>query len=504
MKKFNSIPKYRLILTGLIVSIAIFSGCTHEDKVFGPDPEIPAETQVKLQAAYDATEVAFRFTWKSQKKIYPTGLPNTGKNYPMQFHDMLIHDGTKFDRLPASDRMEEDRISIMFNKQQAGIQGFAAAGCAIICHSGMESHHLLTNDVLDHWHWRGARSGPMGYAEDVAINNTERIRDNLGTMPSKFLRSGGDRLREDQAALTGAGHPVLVDGLPRFVFNKGKNLPDNFSVPSFFLVNDNNVIMTNPHGEIPTVKKVDHNTSLLVVFQDRTFDTQDKVNALDVGYLAYVALGTLNHMPSHLRDETTADFNFWKSFWASETNITTAAAALTKLNDIHSEWTNNQKKTMVTRSVGFIYNSDQHDVRSERFYDPTKNEWTVILKRKLGTGSDKDEDLTDLRTGAVFSVNFAMHDSGAGSETHDISIPYTMSNSNTSDIQAVSVGSIQNADWNSIQGMETNWVKQALMPKYTSTWLKSSAHPGAGSLESVTCSNCHTGNNSLLNSLVLD
>lgn len=496
--------KYNLMFLSFFVAGTIIFSCTHEDRIFEPGPVAPAETQVKVQVAYDATDVAFRFTWKSQKKIYPTGLSNTGKNYPMQFHDMLMHDGTNFERLAASERMEEDRISVMFNKVQAGIDGFAEAGCAIICHSGMESHHLLTNDILDHWHWRGGRSGPMDYAEDVAINNTERIRDNLGTMPTKFLRSGGDRLRENQAALTGSGHAVLADGLPRFVFNKGKNMPGNFTIPSFFLVSDNNTVLTDPHNEIPSVKNVDRNTSLLVAYQDRTFDNRDKVNSLDVGYLLYVGLGSVDHMPSHLRDVASTDFNTWSSFWAAETGITSSAAALTKLDEIHAEWTNSNRKAMVTRSVGFIYNSDQHDVRSERSYDPTTDEWTVTFFRKLSSDSNRDEDLSNLRSGAEYGVSFAMHDSGAGSETHDISLPYKLSTSTSADIQAVSAGSVQSVDWNSLPALETNWVKQALMPKYTTTWLKSSAHPGANSVGSVNCASCHTGDQSMLNTSLLD
>lgn len=498
-----SSTKYLLSLLGIIAAAGYFASCTHEDQVFTP-PTLETPAQVSAQVAYDATDVAFRFTWKSQQKLYPTGLPNTGKNYPMQFHDMLKHDGTKFDRLPSGQRLEEDRISIMFNQQVGGIQGFSAAGCAITCHSGMDSHHLITNDILDHWHWRGARSGPMGYAEDAAVNNTERIRDNLGTMPTKFLRSGGDRLREDQGALSGTGHPVLTDGLPRFVFNKGKSLPGNFTIPAYFLANEANTVLSNPHVDIPAIKDVSQNRSLLVVYQDKNFDTKDKVNALDLGYLVYVALGSVGHLPSHLRDESNSDFNTWKSFWASESKVTTAGAALTKLNEVHAEWVTSQKMAMVTRSVGFIYNSDQHDITSERFYDESKNQWTVIMKRKLTTGSTRDEDLAGLRNGAKYTISFAMHDSGAGSETHDISIPYSLSNTTDTDIRAISVGSIQNADWNSIPALETNWVKQALMPKYTSDWLKSGAHPGSSSLQSTTCGTCHSGNQSLLNASILN
>lgn len=483
--------------------LMLIASCTHEDTLKPTQPDIPSlgqlEKQVRVQVAYDASEVAFKFVWKSQKKLYPTGQANVGKNYPMQFHDVLQHNGTRFDRLPEGTRLEEDRITFTIDRQDNGIQGYARMGCGITCHGiDMTDHKLLTNAVLDHWHWRGGRSGPMGYAEDVAIDNVSRIRDDLGTMPTKFLRSGGDRFREDQAAITGTGHPVLEDGLPRFVFNKGKSMPGGFVIPGFFLPNRSNTTMIDPHIDIPQVKDVSKNISLLVVYQNRNFDPVEKVNAIDLGYLAWLATGEVAHLPSHLRDEASADFTTWKNFWATETNISTGAAATSKLDQVHQEWIASGKKAMVTRSVGFIYNSDQHDITSEREFNADRNEWTVILKRKLSTGSDKDANLSTLPTGGKFTISFAMHDSGAGSETHDISLPYEISNADNADIQAGQVSSLSNVDWNKIPALDTYWVKQAVMPRFTDSWLRSGAHPGSGSIESTKCITCHTATNAVI------
>ncbi len=491
-----------LVLLITFLSLGFIVSCTHEDTLDPSNPDVPSlgqlDKQVRVQVAYDASEVAFKFVWKTQKKLYPTGQANVGKNYPMQFHDMLQHNGTRFDRLPSERRLEEDRITFMIDKQEGGIQGYARLGCGITCHTGMTDHRLLTNDVLDHWHWRGARSGPMGYAEDVAVDNVSRIRDDLGTMPTKFLRSGGDRFREDQGAITGTGHPVLVDGLPRFVFNKGKTLPGGFVVPGFFLPNRTNATMVDPHIDIPQIKDVSKNISLLVVYQDRNFDPVEKVNSIDLGYLAWLATGSLTHLPAHLRDEATTDFNVWKNFWATETNISTGAAATTKLDQVHQEWVASGKKAMVTRSVGFIYNSDQHDITSERDFDADRNEWTVILKRKLSTGSAKDANLSTLPNGGKFTISFAMHDSGAGSETHDISLPYEISNADNADLQAKQVSSISNVEWANVPALDTYWVKQAVMPRFTNDWLRSGAHPGSGSIESTKCITCHTESNSVI------
>lgn len=495
MKKF-------LIPMIVVITIILLPQCTKDDTL--DDQLAPLTSQVRVQVAYDATDVAFKYTWKSQKKLYPAGQSNVGKNYPMQYHDMLQYNGTKFDRLAEGKRMDEDRVSMMINKFENGVAGFARAGCAVSCHTGMASHHVLTNDVVDHWHWRAGRSGPMGYAEDAAVNNVERIRDGLGTPPSKFLRSGGDRLREDQAAMSGTAHAVLVDGLPRFVFNKGKKLGDNFVVSSYFLDNDGKAIITDPYLGLPLIVDLSANRSLIVVYQDKNFDKTDKVNALDLGYLVWVATDVVSHLPAHLRDISSADFNNWKNICATETGITTSAAALAKLNEVHAEWVASGKKAMVTRSVGFIYPSDQHDVTSDRKYDSNRKEWTVVLKRKLSTGSVNDEDLSGLPNGTNYTMSFAMHDSGGGAISHDISLPLILSKNTGFDVQAAKVNSIENINWNGVPAFDTYWVKQEVMQHFYYDWLKSSSHPGAGVLTTSSCGNCHKDNNSLLTNRVLN
>jgi hypothetical protein len=91
-----------------------------------------------------------------------------------------------------------------------------------------------------------------------------------------------------------------------------------------------------------------------------------------------------------------------------------------------------------------------------------------------------------------------MHDSGAGSETHDISLPYEISNNDDADIQAKQVSSLANVDWNAIPALDTYWVKQAVMPRFTDDWLRSGAHPGSGSIESTKCLTCHTESNNVI------
>lgn len=480
----------RILFFVLALSLTLAS--CKKDSTTEPAPVPPGEAveNVVVKVAFDANNAAFQFAWKSKPKTMPSGFANVGSVYPMQFHDLLKYDGTIFNRLPEGQRMDEDRVSFMIQNPSAIVAGFSNAGCWVACHNGMASHNLVDPGVLDHWHWRGGRSGPMGYAEDAAVNEVERIRDNTGTPQSKWMRSGGDRLREDQAAIVNTSH-ALAEGMPRFVFNKGKTMPDGYTLPGFFLATANGTVMTDPHAQIPLIKTVDVNRSLLVIYQDLSFDPVNKVNAVDVGYLVFVANGTTAHLPAHLQTTGTADFTAWTNFWAAELGIqpTDAAAAEAKLTAINTEWEGSGRHSMVTRSVSAIYPSDQHDVTSTREFNPGTGVWTVTLFRRLSTGSNRDADLSGLGSGQSFVIGFALHDLGGGSETHNISLPYIVGTGNDADIQATAVADVKTADWSSIPAFKTKHIRDQY--KWTLDVLKGTAHPGAASVGVIRCQSCH-------------
>lgn len=470
-----------------------------------PATKNPGDFQV--QTAYDENSVAFRFMWKGHAKSSPAGFANVGQVYAGQFHDMMVHNGTSFDRLPAAQRMDEDRVTFMLEDPTRPVGGFAAAGCYLACHSDMlpspvKDHYLAGGGFLDHWHWRGGRSGPMGYAEDAHVDGVTRQRDSRGTPSSQWLNATGDRLREDQPAFAAglSGHAVLTDRLPRFVFNKGKKMPEGFEVPSHFLATENGTVVTDPHAQLSQVKNVASNRSLLVVYQDRNFDRVDKVNAIDLGYLVYVAEnGAVAHLPAHLRDTAGAPFAAWSGFWSAELGIaadpanpTAAAAAKSRLDAIHAEWIASGKKALVTRSVGFIYPSDQHDIASTRSFDAARGIWTVTLYRKLDTGAAaKDTNLAALKSGQLYNLAFAIHDAGAGSESHHITFPYKLGNAATAaDLKAQQVPDVTAVNWNHVPALLTRVFQPG---SKSQTVLKDPArHPGAGSVGGTPCQSCHT------------
>lgn len=472
-----------------------------------PEPLVKNPGDVEVQAAYDEETVALRFSWKSHPKSFPIGFANNGTVYPGQFHDLMTFNGTTFVREPVEDhRFNEDRVAFMLEDPSRPVEGFDKAGCYVACHAGMSSHNLSSGS-LDFWHWRGQRSGPMGYAEDTWVD-TARKADLKGSAPSAWLNAAGDSLRQDQGALSSSYLPA--HGLPRFVFNKGKEMPGGFTIPNYFLTLEDGTVVTDPFAQLRGLKGVDANRTLLVAYQDRTFDPVDKVNAVDVGYLAYVATGETAHLPAHLAIDNAAFnaamFESWKTFWAQELGIAAdpadaaeAAQAQARIADIRQEVREN---AVITRSVGFIYPSDQHDIRSTRSFDPDRGIWTVVLYRKLTTGgfdTRKDTDLSSLKSGTVYNLGFAIHDIGDAHESHHISLPQTLGNTSTSaEIKAAAVSDAMAVNWGEVPNLLTRVYaadKKTLdghSGLVTFTELKDVAkHPGAGLVGAVRCQECH-------------
>lgn len=459
---------------------------------------------IQVQVAYDDEMVAFRFMWKSHAKSFPLGAANNGQVYPGQFHDLLQFDGMVFVREPVEDeRFNEDRVSFMLEDPTRPVAGFDKAGCYVSCHAGMASHRLDAPGLLDMWHWRGQRSGPMGYAEDTWVSNVQRERDARGTAAPGFIGTS-DNLRADQGVLADTGS-ADYNGLPRFVFNKEKEMPGGFVIPRFFLSLENGDLITSPFTQVPLVKDVANNRTLLVIYQDRSFDPVDKVNAIDVGYLVYVAQNRTNQLPSHLRDENGAPFALWSAFWAQELGIAAdprdagaQAAAQARLAAIRSELA---PGVAIPRSVALIYPSDQHDIATTRSFDATHGVWTVTMARKLNTGNTNDTSLAGLKDGTVYNLGFAIHDIGDAHESHHISLPKKLGNAaSAAQIKATAVSSVKAADWSAVPALLTRVYAAAEKTLggqpglVTSTELKdASRHDGAGSFGVIRCQDCHNG-----------
>jgi hypothetical protein len=509
--------KKMLVITGiLLVLVAILAACGEQSATQAPAVEqpttAPAPTaepteepippyvlplpvnprEVLVQAAYDGDQVALRFTWVSTK------------DYAGQYHDFVQYKEGAWNRLPSAVRVEEDRVAVIFDNPAQAVPGFATMGCYIACHSDMNNmpeqfknaeganvdarHYVLAPEgtepgayALDMWHWRGGRSGPMGYAEDTWVafgaygtGAQGRNRDKASG-PTNWIRSGGDRLYEDQ---TWGGDFLFWNEtmLPRFVFN-----PEKSGFNNYFLSSAEGVAFTDAQTLVTTVEDIDY-VSSLIIYQDPAFDGEDKVNSIDVLYL----LVTAGAVDATALPEYNSD---WATYWADQTGVADAEAAAAMLDDIVASM---EEGVMVTRSVNFLFGSSQHEIPAERDFDYDTNTWTVTMVRSLSTGTAgvDDVDLSALTNGTLFPFAFAMHDVSKGSETHFISFPFTLGTAEA-DVVAMMVDDVFSADWANIPGLSTVTFAPPVEFAYENL-TDSSVHPGAAVIKSMNCQSCHS------------
>lgn len=445
------------------------------------DPDAPV-LGVEVRAAMDQNRIALNFRWESTKE------------FAGQFHDLVAYDGAKWERLTGEHGLDEDRLSIMIEDPRRPVKGFANTGCYVACHVDLRSMPKTTGDSrhyvlaeteaeldtfgLDMWHWRGGRSGPMGYAEDTYISKgglgmvyNGRKRDVLTSAPTNWVREQGDRLREDQPLHAGEWKGT---SLPRFVFN-----PRKVSFRNYFLADERGQVITS-REQLMAIESLDY-VPLKVIYQDLSFDREDKTNAIDMLYLLYLA-GELE------RPNFTPE---WENHWAQQLDVATLEEAVALLDDIVQ---NLEKGALVTRSVGFIYDSSQHDVRSERNFDYVNNVWNVTLHRQLSTGYELLDDvgLKGLLNGTVYNMAFAVHDISAGRLWHHVSFPVTLGGQNsTADIKTWKVDDVSLVNWAEMEP----WKSGLYLPGQVSLQHLTSPHKhraGASFLLEMRCQNCHT------------
>ena len=154
--------------------------------VLTTNPNTPANAAaVALQAAYDTKNVYILAVW--------TDL--TGD-------ESLAKDQWEFDGTDWSQSGNEDRIALMFN---ISASDWGAVGCMAYCHLGETPGHdgrMRTNnagETLDMWHWKAARSNPLGFADDKHVIHA------LATDTTTGTRKGDDGSGVDSSNKNVAG-----------------------------------------------------------------------------------------------------------------------------------------------------------------------------------------------------------------------------------------------------------------------------------------------------------
>jgi hypothetical protein len=88
-----------------------------------------------------------------------------------------------------------------------------------------------------------------------------------------------------------------------------------------------------------------------------------------------------------------------------------------------------------------------------------------------------------------------MHDQGAGSESHDISLPFFLGAGTGTDIRAIQVSNVRSMDWASAPMLETRFVRREFVqigdPWTLETLSNAGVHEGAPYVNVVRCQSCH-------------
>lgn len=148
---------------------------------------------VVLKAAYDDKNIYLLATWKDETM-------DVSK-------ERWEFDGTKWIRSAASTKLggepgkfDEDRIAIWFD---INAQDFKTEGCLALCHSDrMRSRNA--DGKADLWHWKAARTNPLGYADDQRLAPGKWVTpgrsDDTGTGLESANKSADGTLPAHQAA----------------------------------------------------------------------------------------------------------------------------------------------------------------------------------------------------------------------------------------------------------------------------------------------------------------
>ena len=438
---------------------ALASGCDSDDDgpatpgdpaVFVPGTasgkSIDSDIDVTVRAAYDATRIALRFSWE------------TNKNYAGIFHDLRRYDtATNAWVNPATDidnvmsKVEEDRVALIIDGAPGKVAGFSYLGCFATCHSDMNDmpqatvdarHYVIPSEgsdlntfQLDMWHWRGGRSGPMGYAEDTWVRSHEFAS---GAQGRRRDTAGPDgNLRGNQGFAV--SHTVSVNGqateinLPEFVYDPTKN-------NGFYFLNDGSKLIT-----------------------------EEKIgNLFSANTIAKMEAGTLPHGLVSGGPLANAI-----SVTAATSEVKDAIALQALAGGVIN-------RPRMTDSM-----SDQHDIRSDRAFDGPTGVWTVTLYRNLDTGSNNDVSLAGLPTGAVYTLGMSIHDSNDGGRSHQVSVPVTLGTAGA-DINAASVSNVESVNWATVASFTTTTFK----PGDMSLEFLESSHPVDVTAD---CATCHIG-----------
>lgn len=179
---------------------------------FGAKPGEKGETKVTLKAAYTADMLYMLIQYKD-----PTNSVRRGP-YQKQADGSWKKLKDPADKGGDDNIYYEDKWAVLWPTNEATAKQFDKEGCAMACHEGQEKPYgnkytNLPGQLLDMWHMKGQRTGPLGFVDDQYTDDT---RYNSKTSPNAGRKgdpgpNGGEYT-----------NVALVNGKPQFMARNAK------------------------------------------------------------------------------------------------------------------------------------------------------------------------------------------------------------------------------------------------------------------------------------------
>lgn len=180
---------------------------------FGAKPGDKGETKVTLKAVYTADMLYMLMQYPD-----PTYSVRRGP-YQKQADGSWKKLKDAADKGGDDNVYYEDKWAVLWPTNEATAKSFDKEGCAMACHEGQtkpygNKYTNLPGQLLDMWHMKGQRTGPLGYLDDQYTDDT---RYDVKTSPNAGRKG-------DPGPKGGEYTNVpLVDGKPQFMSREAKS-----------------------------------------------------------------------------------------------------------------------------------------------------------------------------------------------------------------------------------------------------------------------------------------
>lgn len=232
----------------------------------GYTPE-KAGPEVELRALHDGTHIWLMARWKDDDKS------DTKKAWEVKDGKWTQASG------------DEDRFSVAINNN---VEAFATKGCMALCHDGAMTTNI-EGQTADLWHWKAARGGQNGFADDQHFNGeVEGRKDDEG----KSAYAGN--ANEDKTAPKWVWNEDADVSGP-FTLNTARELPADYKLTEGLRVPSN--LLRNPEGSRGDIEAAaEYKDGWWTVVLKRKLDTGNKDDAkLTAGETTHIAVAVFNN-----------------------------------------------------------------------------------------------------------------------------------------------------------------------------------------------------------------